>query len=272
MSDEKELTFEESLHRTWVQYLSDHGYKEVAAIVLDGEIHIGFEEIESYDSIHDIQYTISSPECIFIDLPSDTFEIVMRDNSLQEIISKSFNRISDGHILDSDNNTVREFKIQFRVKLLKIDEEWKERVRFLITESREANQGVVTEKVFARRKRQPFLYNEMKFASKSEMAIARALEEKRVLFFPLPLAVRSDIGALHRDHREPDFLICDDGVWGILEVSFHPYRFEKDAEKDVWFKQSGILCIQHVSAERCYQTPEEVVDEFLTILAKHKRS
>jgi len=86
----------------------------------------------------------------------------------------------------------------------------------------------------------------------------------------LPLAVRVETGNFYKDHREPDFLVCDDGRWGILEVSFHPDRFEKDAEKDAWFKKSGILCIQHYSAERCYNKSQEVVDEFLDILAKHK--
>ena len=55
-----------------------------------------------------------------------------------------------------------------------------------------------------------------------------------------------------QDHREVDFLICQNGAWGILEVSYHPDRYERDAEKDVWFKQSGILCIQHYTSESCY--------------------
>jgi hypothetical protein len=89
---------------------------------------------------------------------------------------------------------------------------------------------------------------------------------RRLKYLPM-----SDTGAPYLDHREPDFLICHDGVWGILEVAFHPGRYEKDAEKDIWFKKSGILCIQHYTAERCYNYPSEVVDGFLQILAKHKR-
>ena len=149
----------------------------------------------------------------------------------------------------------------------------------------------------------------MRFASRSEIRIAQELEERRVLFFPLPLAVRTDTGALYEDHREPDFLVCQDGVWGILEVAYHPDRYEKDSEKDIWFKKSGILYTQHYkqrldnlrrkdalrgaatteisvrlgsysashfegsayTAERCYNHPSEVVDEFLQLLAKHKR-
>jgi hypothetical protein len=118
---------------------------------------------------------------------------------------------------------------------------------------------------------QPYVYNEMKFASQSEIRIAQEFEARYILFFPLPLAVRSETGNFFEDHREVDFLVCNDGTWGILEVSYHPDRFEKDAEKDTWFKKSGILCVQHYSAERCYNNAKEVVDEFLGILAKHKR-
>jgi hypothetical protein len=111
----------------------------------------------------------------------------------------------------------------------------------------------------------------MKFASQSEIRIAQELECKSVLFFPLPLAVRNETGQCYKDHREVDFLVCVDGTFGILEVAYHPNRYEQDQEKDVWFKKSGILCIQHYTAEMCYNQSSAVVDEFLSILAQHKR-
>jgi len=141
----------------------------------------------------------------------------------------------------------------------------------LIVNAKDSNQAIVTEKVFSREKKQVYLYNEMKFASQAEIRIAQEFERRKILFFPLPLAVRNDTGNLFEDHREVDFLVCHDGIWGILEVSYHPDRFEKDAEKDSWFKDSGILCIQHSTAERCYNQPSAVVNEFLKILAKYKR-
>jgi hypothetical protein len=104
-----------------------------------------------------------------------------------------------------------------------------------------------------------------------EIRIAQEFERRKVLFFPLPLAVRNDTGDFYKDHREVDFLVCYEGVWGVLEVAFHPDRYEQDAEKDIWFKKSGLLCIQHCTSERCYNQPAQVVEEFLNILAKHKR-
>jgi hypothetical protein len=97
------------------------------------------------------------------------------------------------------------------------------------------------------------------------------LEARKILFFPLAVAVRAETGQNWQDHREVDFLICHDGVWGILEVACHPNRFEQDAQKMGWFKQSGILCIEHVTAERCHQDAKGVLTQFLAVLAKHKR-
>ena len=51
----------------------------------------------------------------------------------------------------------------------------------------------------------------------------------------------------------------------------HPDRYEKDSEKDYWLKKSGILCIQHYTAERCYNETAQVVDEFLSILKQHEK-
>ena len=83
--------------------------------------------------------------------------------------------------------------------------------------------------------------------------------------------MRAETGKNWQDHREVDFLVCDSGTWGILEVAYHPDRYEQDAEKDLWLKKSGILCIQHFTAERCYQEAAKVVTEFLGVLTQHKK-
>ena len=75
----------------------------------------------------------------------------------------------------------------------------------------------------------------------------------------IAVAVRAETGKRWQDHREVDFLICHNGAWGILEVAYHPDRYEKDSEKDHWFKKSGILCIQHYTAERCCKEAGKVI-------------
>jgi hypothetical protein len=251
----KEL--EEKLHRTWVQFLLDSNHPELAAMGIDAEVKI--------------EYGNWNPDIIFIDLPPASYEIVTKNESFSAIMTNSLDVVSCGYIHDQNGNDIRKIPIDFRIQLLNVEPKWQDKIRELIQNPKATNQGTLLEKIFARDGKQPLIYNEMKFGSRSEVRIAQELESRRVLFFPLPLAVRSDTGAPYLDRREPDFLICQDGIWGILEVAYHPDRYEKDSEKSQWFKKSRILCVEYYTAERCFNSPAEVVEEFLQILAKHKR-
>jgi hypothetical protein len=105
-----------------------------------------------------------------------------------------------------------------RVKRMEIEDGWQNVARDMIANYKDSNQGVVTELLAKRNGRQPPLtYNESEFGSRSEIRVAHEFEKRNVLFFPLPLAVRAETGENYLDHREPDFLVCEDGVWGILE-------------------------------------------------------
>jgi hypothetical protein len=54
----------------------------------------------------------------------------------------------------------------------------------------------------------------LNFRSKTEVKVFQALVSRGVLVFPLPVAVLG----LPNLYREPDFLVCYRGKWGILEV------------------------------------------------------
>ena len=244
--------FEERLHRTWLTVLMELGHREVAALVVDAEIIM-------IRSSFDL-------EGFYIDVPPSSFPLIQEEPSIKQIIEKTLRLIANGQIFYQNGH-----RIEYRVKLLDVGGDWRQVVKDLIVNAKDANQGIISEMLAARKGKQALTYNEMKFASQSEIRIAQELERRQVLFFPLPLAVRQETGVPWKDHREVDFLICQEGRWGILEVSHHPDRFEQDAQKDAWFKKSGILCVEHRSADRCYQNSGEVVDEFLSILAQHKR-
>jgi hypothetical protein len=249
--------FEEKLHRTWVQLLTDNNYSEIAAIALETEVSVSYC---GYD-----------PEFIAFDIPTSSYVYVKNNDQIKKLMERAMLTVSQGHIYDNNGETVDELPFRYRVKLIEVEEGWQNIIKNLIVNAQDPNQALISEKVRARKNKQIYMYNEMKFASHSEIRIAQELETRKILFFPLALGVRADTGNFYNDHRELDFLICQDGTWGILEVSHHPDRYEKDSEKDSWFKQSGILCVQHYSAERCYSSSKAVIDEFLTILAKHKR-
>lgn len=248
---------EVKLHRTWVQLLLEAGQRELASAVLDADVTTLASGYDAYG--------------LSIDLPPSAFPLIHGNTAFREALVKTLKAVARGHITDQNGSDLPDLAIEFRMKLIDAEEGWKSVARDLIVNYKDANQALVSEKVFKREGRTLYVYNEMKFASQSEIRIAQEFENRKVLFFPLSLAVRAETGSSYQDHREVDFLVCLDGTWGILEVSYHPDRFEKDAEKDSWFKKSGILCVQHYTAERSYQRPSEVVTEFLEILSKHKR-
>jgi hypothetical protein len=68
------------------------------------------------------------------------------------------------------------------------------------------------------------------FRSYQERLVYDVLKQRDVLIFPLPAAV---FGKKDERHREPDFLICSKGKFGILEVDGkqHELSRAKDHEK-----------------------------------------
>lgn len=242
---------EAQIHRTLVQFLIESNLKELAAITLDGEVEVWLDDNRDYYSVA-------------LDLPPSGYNFILMDESSKTALTESIYEVLKGRMNQNCD-------LNIRIKLLPIEESWQDKIRDLLSEAQSPNQGSITERVFAKHDRHYLEYNHIKYASKSEIRIAQEFERLKVMFFPLALAVRNDTGNTYKDHREVDFLVCNDGQWGIIEVSYHPNRFEKDAEKDGWFKKSGILCIQHYTAERCYNHPTEVVKEFLEVLSKHRR-
>ena len=270
---------DERILRTWLEYLIQNGHKEIAALLVESELQIVYKKWAGG----------ASPKSINIDLPTDSYAYFADDKTSWDVAIDHLGTLLQGHLVDEEAGDsdyfivtnweiapweIEKYGVQVvkRIKLSDNDPDWKNVIRELIAASKNPNQGVVTEKVFTRRGESPILYNEMKFGSQSEVRIAQELERRGVLFFPLPLAIKHDTGEFYKDHKEPDFLICHNGRWGILEVAHHrgEGRYEKDKEKDAWFKKEGILCVEHYPSETCYRNSKTVVDEFLEILAKHK--
>jgi hypothetical protein len=105
----------------------------------------------------------------------------------------------------------------------------------------------------------------LRFRSRAEIHIYDALKRRDVLFFPNAAAVLG--GRANQDKKEPDFLVCLNGKWGILEVmgeAFHPSATAiKDHDRARLFKDYGLVVIEFYDASRCSSQPEMVVDDFL---------
>jgi hypothetical protein len=112
------------------------------------------------------------------------------------------------------------------------------------------------------------------FRSKTEIRIYEALKKRPIFFLVNASGVLGGTTTPHGrpELREPDFLVCLDGKWGILEVMGENYHTSQTAPKDHdrarLFKQYGVMMIEFFDAHSCYNTPEKVVDKFLELLAK----
>ncbi|WP_242025888.1 pentapeptide repeat-containing protein [Anabaena sp. FACHB-1391] len=110
-------------------------------------------------------------------------------------------------------------------------------------------------------------WENLRFRSKTEIKIAEALDRTGVLFVPNSLARLTTPKG--RENKEADFLICYNGKWGVLEVD-GPYhtaeRRVEEQERERIFKKNGIKVVERFDAQRCYNHPDEVVQEFFNMI------
>jgi len=110
-------------------------------------------------------------------------------------------------------------------------------------------------------------WERLRFRSKTEIKIAEALDRTGVLFVPNSLARLTTPKG--RENKEADFLICYNGKWGVLEVD-GPYhtaeRRVEEQERERIFKKNGIKVVERFDSERCYNHPDEVVQEFFNMI------
>jgi hypothetical protein len=107
------------------------------------------------------------------------------------------------------------------------------------------------------------------FSSVSEVKIAQALDRVGVLFFP---NCRGRLNTTEgRRNRECDFLVCYEGIWGILEVDGEPYhppsRAAEDHKRDGFFLDHGIW-VHRFDSNECFKYPDDVVQRFLQRLKR----
>lgn len=108
----------------------------------------------------------------------------------------------------------------------------------------------------------------MIFRSKTEVRVAKALDDAGVFFLP-PTKSRLNVGR-SRQSREIDFLVFYDSQWGMLEVDGPWHSAANDEARDELMRASGIHRerIQRFDSDRCYHDPAGVVAEFLQNLRR----
>jgi hypothetical protein len=108
-------------------------------------------------------------------------------------------------------------------------------------------------------------WKNFRFRSNAEVRVAQALDKvKDVLFLP---NCKARLGPTDgRANKEPDFLVCYRGRWGILEVDGPHHRAADDHERDRLFRLHGILVVERFESSECFENAERVVQQFLYLL------
>lgn len=109
-------------------------------------------------------------------------------------------------------------------------------------------------------------YNGRFYRSRDETLIARELDRRAILFFPLPSASRASV------LKEPDFVIVYKGRVGVLEVdgAYHTGRAADDHKRDLFFEQSGMF-VKHFNGDDVRNNVGLVLDTFLRLLTGQTR-
>ncbi|MEO8611639.1 MAG: hypothetical protein ABI690_27315 [Chloroflexota bacterium] len=107
------------------------------------------------------------------------------------------------------------------------------------------------------------IHDGLNFRSKTEIKIYDGLVKRGLLVLPLPVAVMGK----PRAYKEPDFVVCYNGKMGILEIhgdKWHPPETAaKEHERRREFTKLGISVYEIFGADRCWNDPNGVIDEFM---------
>lgn len=154
---------DEVFHQAWVTSLIDTGYKEIAALVIDGDLNI-YPDDWSVD--------------VVVNLQADTLTYFEEDDKAWGTAEQLLRKLFVQRFYNNNSEAIQtgDIQVSTRILLTPVAPDWRNVARDLITKSKDLNQGVVTEMVFKRRNKAPIVYNEMKFASNAEVRVAQELE------------------------------------------------------------------------------------------------
>lgn len=233
-----------------VQYLVEGSENDAAAILLGCTIELeprGTWDYFGGKGREAVDVEIAGPRMV-VDALADW------DNSIGKSIQRAISALMPS---DKYANSVVAW-----AQYIEIDGNWRQELQKMIKGNDGLNQGMPIEGSEIQ------VWHGLRFRSKTEVKIAQTLQGRNVLFFPncrARLRIEDGFGS-----REPDFLVCQEGKWGILQVDGEPwhsgYTRAKEQRDDLSFQKYGIKVVLHFSANRCWENTDGVVDEFLDLL------
>lgn len=177
------------------------------------------------------------------------------DSEVRRAVDNAFGAIAPGDI--SNVYTL------VRAEIIDPDSDWR-------TQVAEIAQGKAIHNQAPQINNAPILFwNYLRFRSEPERRIAVALDQTGVLFFPNCIARLNTDGG--RRNREPDFLVCDAGKWGILEIDGAAYHRAAalDHQRDRVFRAYKIRVVERFPATECQEDAPGVVKRFLQQLERN---
>jgi len=232
-----------------VQFLVEGGENDAATLLLSCSIQLAIEQRENFngEEWEVVNIGVFGPRAAYDgirDTWSDTGKAI---------------RAAFEAVLPWDKQS---FEVIPRAQLVEADSGWRQELQKVIQGTGVDNQGVPIEGSDIQ------VWHGLRFRSKTEIKIAQALQGRAVLFFPNCRArLRMEDGF---GNREPDFLVCQEGKWGILQVDGEPWHGghtrAREQNDDRLFHAYGVRVVQHYSANECWNNTNRVIDEFLQFL------
>jgi len=242
---EETNNFDEQMHASAVQFLIYEDDREAAIALLSCTLDL--EQINTNFGINIYTAILRGSRSIYE-------KIRDKEHPITKSILAAFNAVFP---TDSEVDY-----LTAKANLIDVTPDWKTQMLEIALGKEAHNQGIEI------KDRATISWNNLRFRSETEKRIAQALDKAGVLFLPNCLArLNTPEG---RKNKEPDFVICKDGKWGILEIDgpFHtPATAAEEHERDRYFRDYGIK-VERYKADKCYQQPDKVVTEFLNLLKK----
>jgi len=246
-----QLPSNEKLLASAVQFLVQGEDDEAASILLACELDVQFTGNADHwtgIAIYDLRAVVAGPRPAYDILTGD------RDHPVRKAMETAIRAVTPDRTYVSD--------IVPRAALIDIGPDWRSEMVDIVRGKSIHNQGNIIQG------KPVHLWQHLRFRSPPEIRIAEALDAiEGVVFFPNCMGrLMGDDG--WRVNREPDFLVCYRGKWGILEIDGMAYHASaaKDHDRDRLFRSQGIKVVEHFDATESYETPKSVVDKFLKIL------
>jgi hypothetical protein len=150
-----------------------------------------------------------------------------------------------------------------RMALIEVDLDWRAKLLAEVEADVALNQNPYQQAAI--------VWKGIRFNSEPEVEIAKALERAGIMYMPNCLVRAGNPSGMVS--RFPDFLICVEGKWGILEVDgqkYHAGRATEDHERSrIMERHGGIAYLTRFDYQRCISDPDGVVKDFIEVM-KHK--